>query len=73
MSLTKIYGVRAGAQVPLDVANKQSSQVSDALREREALAASAAEAAVEKALKQHETRSKRLGRTLRAPAKGRKD
>lgn len=73
MSLTKIYGVRAGAQVPLDVANKQSTKVSDALRERETLAAEAASAAVEKALKEHETRPKRQGRPLRAPAKGRKD
>lgn len=73
MTLHKTYGVRAGEQVTLDVANKQAAETSAALREREHAAAAAAARAVERVLKGTGGKPRSDAKALRAPAARRKD
>lgn len=73
MSQKKRFGVSAGAQVPLSVANKQAAQASAALREREYAAADAAAQAVSRVLKGADGAPKRSTKALRAPVKSKKD
>ncbi len=73
MSLTKQFGVSAGEQVPLDVANKQAAQASAASRKLEQAAADAAAQAVARVLKGSDGKPNRSTKALRAPSKRRKD
>ena len=72
MSLNKKYGVRAGEQVPLSVANLQAGEVSAALRERQDEAAQAAADAVQRVLGGASNAPQRTRKALRAPGKRKK-
>lgn len=69
MTLTKRFGVEAGAQVPLSVANAQAAQAGAAMREREDAAAEAAARAVARTLKGADVTRKRSTKALRAQGK----
>lgn len=69
MSLRKTYGIGPGEQVPLAVANEQSTRDSEALKARESLAANAAAEAVAQALNAGSAKPKRQTGALRAPVR----
>ena len=69
MTLTKRFGVDAGTQVPLSVANAQAARASIAMREREDAAADAAAQAVMRTLKGADRAPKRSTKALRAQGK----
>ena len=72
MSMNKKYGVRAGEQVPLRVANLQAGEVSASLRERQDEAAQAAADAVQRVLGGAPSTPQRTRKALRASGKHRK-
>jgi hypothetical protein len=73
MPQTKRFGVSAGAQVPLDVANKHASLASAAIGDLEHAAADAAAQAVARVLKGAGGGSGRSTKTARATSKRKKD